>query len=145
MAFAIAVENPKYSVNIGTLCRSAFNFGAAAIFTVGRRYRPQSSDTIKTWRHLPLLHFETWDDYRLHAPYDWRPIVLEMVPEATLLPAFVHPDHCVYVLGPEDGSVSWEVRNSAAAIVNIPSQFCLNVSVAAAVVMYDRIAKRGGP
>lgn len=145
MSFALAVENPKYAVNIGTLLRSAYNFGAAALFTVGRRYKPQSSDTLKAYRHIPILHCETWDDYRKHAPHDWRPIAVELVPQAKPLPEFIHPDHAVYLLGPEDGRISREALNFAVAVVQIPSHFCLNVSVAGAVVMYDRIAKRGAP
>lgn len=41
----------KKEVNLGTLMRSAFNFGAAYVFTVGRRYSEQASDTVRAVRH----------------------------------------------------------------------------------------------
>jgi tRNA G18 (ribose-2'-O)-methylase SpoU len=143
MPFAIGIERAKTEENVGTLWRSAYNFGAAMIFTVGRRYRKQSSDVLKTWRHIPLLHFATWAEYRAHAPHDWEPIGVEITEEAKPLIEFTHPRCAVYLLGPEDGHLSQEARALTRRIVSIPSRYCLNVAVAGAVVMYDRVAKRG--
>ena len=144
MSFAIGVDHPKHEVNIGTLWRSAYAMGAAMIFTVGRRYEPrkQHGDTVKAFRHIPLLHFTSWEDYREHAPFGWVPVGVEIGRAATSLPEYKHPDRAVYILGAEDGGLT----NAAAALcrdlVVIPSRYCLNVAVAGSIVMYDRAAKK---
>lgn len=143
MSFAIGVERPKRGVNVGTLWRSAYCLGASLVFTVGHRYEAQASDTIKTPRHLPLLHFEDWEDYRRHAPFEWQPIAVEIAADARMLPAFTHPRQAVYLLGPEDGSLSPAALALATHRVVIPGLFCLNVAVAGSIVMYDRLAKLG--
>jgi tRNA G18 (ribose-2'-O)-methylase SpoU len=47
----------------------------------------------------------------------------------------------MYVLGPEDGDVRKEIRELAQHTVRLPTAYCLNVAVAGAIVMHDRIAK----
>ena len=42
--FEIGIYQPKYEENIGTLMRSAYQLGAAGVFTVGKRYRKQVGD-----------------------------------------------------------------------------------------------------
>lgn len=142
MPFAIGVDQPKREVNIGTLWRSAFCLGASLVFTVGRRYSPQSGDTPKTWRQIPCLHFATWEEYRQHAPLAWTPIGVEIGRAATDLRAFHHPAEAVYLLGAEDSGLSNEAAALCKDIVVIPSRYCLNVAVAGSIVMYDRTAKK---
>jgi hypothetical protein len=45
--FAVGVDQPKCEINIGTLWRTAHILGAAYLFTIGKRYRRQPSDTTK--------------------------------------------------------------------------------------------------
>lgn len=141
MPFAIGIEHTKTSVNVGTLLRSAFNFGASMVFTVGKRYNKQHSDTTKTPRHIPVLHFKDWDDFREHMPFGWIPVAVELCEGARSLPGFTHPKQAIYLLGPEDGSLSAEALAIAKHKIVIPSHYCLNVAVAGSVVMYDRQAK----
>lgn len=141
MPFAIGIEYTKTESNVGTLMRSAVNFGAALVFTVGRRYRRQASDTVHAAHQIPVLHFASWDDARRHLPIDWTPVVVELGDGAHRLETFVHPKRAIYILGPEDGSVSDEVQSRYRNKVIIPSLRCLNVAVAGSVVMYDRVAK----
>lgn len=140
-AFAIGVEYPKTAVNIGTLLRSAYNFGAATVFTVGHRYRHQSSDTVEAFRHLPLMQFDSWEQAWPHLPHEWEPVAVELCPRAKSLVSFVHPKQAIYLLGKEDGNVSEYVLNRCQGVVQIPSLLCLNVAVAGSIVMYDRLAK----
>lgn len=70
--FAIGIENGKTSYNIGTLFRSADLFDAAFIFTVGRRYKRQPSDVLKSWRHMPLFNFTDLNDLYSHLPIRLR-------------------------------------------------------------------------
>jgi tRNA(Leu) C34 or U34 (ribose-2'-O)-methylase TrmL len=135
MAFGIVLEHPKTVHNLGTVLRSAFNFGAAYIATIGPRYKRQPSDTLNTWKHLPVCHFRSWDEARRSLPLDWRRIGVELDPSAEPLPAFEHPRSCLYVFGPEDGSLSKEGKALCQSLVVIPTNRCLNLAVAASVVM----------
>lgn len=141
MPFAIGIEYSKKEVNVGTLLRSALNFGASMVFTIGRRYSVQCSDTARSERHIPVMHFESWDQYREHAPMDWVPVAVELSPGATPLARFVHPRRAVYLLGPEDGNLSEGALSLCKYRVVIPTVRCINVAVAGSIVMYDRAAK----
>lgn len=143
-AFAVAVAYPKKSVNIGTLLRSAVIFGASAIYIVGARYSGQPGDTLKAERHVPVMHFATWDALWASLPRDWQPVAVERGEGSRELRTLTHPKHAVYVLGPEDGNVPPEVVRKCVATVELPGDYCLNVSVAGSIVMYDRIAKEAG-
>jgi tRNA (guanosine-2'-O-)-methyltransferase len=142
MPFGIGVEHIKREVNIGTLLRSAYCLGAAFVFTVGRRYERQGGDTVKAFRHLPVWHFGTWEEYWTHAPLAWVPVGVEIWPGAEPLETFRHPPMAVYWLGGEDRDLSSEARARCAALVQIPSRHCLNVATAGSIIMYDRQAKR---
>ena len=49
----------------------------------------------------------------------------------------------MYILGPEKGSLSSETLSRADHIVKIPTSFSLNVAIAGAIVMYDRVKTLG--
>jgi tRNA C32,U32 (ribose-2'-O)-methylase TrmJ len=55
------------------------------------------------------------------------------------LPSFRHPLQAAYVLGPERGSLSEELLQRCDYTVKIPTSFCVNVAMAGAIVMYDRV------
>lgn len=136
--FAIGVEHGKSSVNVGTLWRSANLLGASYIFTVGRRYQRQSSDTMQTWRHVPLFHFATIEHMRAHMPYDCLLVGVEMHPEAIPLHQANHPERAVYLLGAEDHGLTHEALDACQRLVILPGERSMNVAVAGSIVMYDR-------
>lgn len=142
--FGIGMEHPKKESNLGTLWRSASNLGAGFIFTIGARYRQQASDTVKAWRHIPLYSFTTLEDFRAHGiPYDCQLIGVEIEDRAVPLARFAHPERCVYLLGAEDHGLTKQATAACQHLVVIPSERCLNVAVAGAIVMYDRATKQG--
>jgi len=57
---------------------------------------------------------------------------------------FRHPTNCVYVLGPEKGNLSDEMQDRCDYLVKIPTKFCINVSLACALALYDRTIMMGG-
>jgi tRNA C32,U32 (ribose-2'-O)-methylase TrmJ len=63
--------------------------------------------------------------------------------DAVDLPSFTHPARAAYVLGPERGSLSPELVERCDHVVKIPTKFCVNVGVAGAILMYDRLLTRG--
>lgn len=139
--FGIGIERSKTEANVGTLWRSAFAFGASFVFTIGRRYPRQSSDTTKSWRHIPLLEYADVDDFHAHIPYDCQVVGVELTPDAHALESFAHPQRAIYLLGPEDGSLSAKAQDLCQSVVRFDSDYCLNVAAAGTVVMYDRNAK----
>lgn len=141
--FGIVAWHTKKEQNVGTLWRSANIFGAAFVGTIGRRYDHQASDTMMTPRHTPLFHFATDEDFWAHIPHGCEPVAVEITTRARELATFAHPQSAVYILGPEDGSLSDRIMAGCKRVVVIPGRHCLNVAVAGSIVMYDRIAKAG--
>lgn len=138
--FGIGVYQPKNSVNIGTLWRSAHNFGAAFIFTVGARYKRQPGDTTAAWKTIPLFEYTSMEDC-LERPRDCFIVAVEQCDGAGDLRNFAHPDRVMYLLGAEDRGVPSDVLKQCQRIVQIDTPMCLNVAVAGSIVMYDRAAK----
>lgn len=139
--FGIGIYHTKSEVNVGTLWRSAFNMGAAFIFTIGRRYKRQSSDTTESWRHIPLLHYQDFAAFQEARPYDCLLIGIEQCAVSAPLHSAGHPERAIYLLGAEDHGIPQDVLNKCQRVYAIESARCLNVAVAGSIVMYDRAAK----
>lgn len=139
--FGIGIYHPNSEHNVGTLWRSAHLLGANYIFTIGRRYRPQSSDTSKAWHHLPLFHFSDFEALQESRPREALLVGIEMGGTHDLR-SFVHPERAIYLLGAEDYGLPKEIQAECQAIVQIPDlAFSLNVSATGSIVMYDRVSK----
>lgn len=141
--FGIGVEGISKPMNFGNLARSAHGFGASFIFTVSpaKAIGKPESDTTKSQDHLPWYSYKDVADLQL--PDDCRLVGVELTPDAIELPSFRHPAKAVYVLGPEGGSLSPEMIDRCEFTVKIPMDFCINVAMAGAVVMYDRMRSMG--
>lgn len=141
--FGVHLTNPRDPTNVGSALRACGCFGAAFLSYSGKRYRRHAADTQKAYRHMPLFHTSE-EPGALHVPYDCVPVAVELVPGATQLPHFVHPERALYVFGPEDGSISPDLLDICrGGALRIPSLFCLNLAAAVNVVLYDRVAKAG--
>jgi tRNA(Leu) C34 or U34 (ribose-2'-O)-methylase TrmL len=139
--FAIGVYHPMHRVNIGTLWRSAYIFGAAYIFTIGQEYKKQSSDTMCAPRHIPLLQYPTLNDFHTHIPHDTKIICIENAERAIPLGRFCHPQRAIYLLGAEDeGLPVYLIRAYQTVIIPTALPYCLNVAVAGSLVMYHRFS-----
>lgn len=142
--FAIGIVNNKTEANLGTLWRSADLFDAAFIFTVGRRYKRQSSDTLKTPRHTPLFNFEDVADLRAHLPMGCRLVGVELDERARHLDGATHPVQACYLLGAEDHGLTKDAMSACHELVKLPGRFSMNVAVAGSIVIYDRWRKQQG-
>ncbi|MCH8237491.1 MAG: RNA methyltransferase [Proteobacteria bacterium] len=142
--FAIGVESISKARNVGNLFRSAHAFGAGFIFTVAAVY-PRSegakADTSDAPDQVPFYSFP--DVGSMVLPEDCTLVGVELTDDAIDLPSFRHPPQAAYVLGPERGSLSPEMTEKCAFVVKIPARFSLNVGIAGAIVMYDRITSLG--
>ena len=63
--------------------------------------------------------------------------------QATPLPSFRHPLNAAYVFGPERSALSPAMVARCDHVVRIPTRFCINLAVAGAIVMYDRMLSLG--
>jgi len=142
--FGIGIQHTKTEQNIGTLWRSASIMGASFIFTIGKRYKKQASDTMQSWRHIPLYNYETFDEFYKAMPYDCQLVGIELDDKSEPIETFKHPERCIYLLGAEDNGLTKEAIDKCHKIVQLPGDYCMNVSVAGSIMMYDKILKSGG-
>ena len=142
--FGIGVECVSKSMNVGSLFRSAHAFGAGFVFTVDAQYdrgEGRKADTSGTPDHVPFYSFPNVESLVLPARCEL--VGIELAPDSWELPSFRHPNQAAYVLGPERGSLSPAIQARCAYIVQIPTKFCVNVGIAGAIVMYDRVISLG--
>jgi tRNA G18 (ribose-2'-O)-methylase SpoU len=142
--FGIGSERISKQMNLGAVMRTAHAFGASFIFTIGSQLKAREaalSDTSKSAGHVPLYEWASIDAMQL--PKQCVLIGVELDDRAVDLPTFPHPMNAAYLLGPEKGDLSDEAKARCAHLVKIPTRFCVNLSVAAAIVMYDRALTLG--
>jgi tRNA (guanosine-2'-O-)-methyltransferase len=138
--YGIGIYHPKTTENIGTLWRSAHNFGADFIFTIGKRYKKQASDTTKAEKHIPLYEYTSFEDFKEHLPHGCQMVFIEQTDGARNLKDVCHPEAACYILGAEDYGVPEEMMRGYQKVF-IGTPMCLNVAVAGSIVMYDRSVK----
>jgi tRNA G18 (ribose-2'-O)-methylase SpoU len=142
--FGIGVEGVSKSANVGALLRTAHAFGAAFCFVVGAGFDARAgrlADTADTPDHVPLWRFDSLDALAL--PQRCVLVGVELLDDATDLPSFRHPLNAVYVLGPERAGLSPAMLQRCQHVVRIPTRFALNLAVAGALVLYDRLLQHG--
>ncbi|HEY9164114.1 MAG TPA: RNA methyltransferase [Magnetovibrio sp.] len=142
--FGIGVERVSKPMNAGAIFRTAHAFGGSFVFTVDAAYERRAgglADTSDALGHMPFYAFPTIEDMLL--PDDCRLVGIELTDDAIDLPSFRHPSRCAYVLGPERGSLTPEMVAKCDFVIKIPTSFCINVSIAAAIVLYDRSLSMG--
>ena len=142
--FGIGVEGVSKSANVGALLRTAHAFDAAFCFTVGAAWDSRAArlaDTADTPAHVPLWRFADLD--ALELPQGCVLVGVELLETATALPSFRHPLNAAYVLGPERAGLSGPLLARCRHVVRIPTRFALNLAVAGALVLYDRLLQHG--
>jgi tRNA G18 (ribose-2'-O)-methylase SpoU len=141
--FAIGAEGISKPMNLGTLMRTAHAFGASFIFVVDADYRVKEalSDTSRAEQKVPL--YEVASVAAMSLPRGCRLVGVELVDDAVELPSFRHPLTAAYVFGPERGSLSPAMLARCDHVVRVPTRFCVNLGVAGAIVMYDRLLSHG--
>lgn len=140
--FEIGIYHPKNETNLGTLWRSALQLGAAGIFTIGKRYKKQSTDIARTFQHVPLRDYVDWEQFYANRPRGAQLIGVEM--GGAPLREFAHPDMAIYLLGAEDAGLPARILAQCQSVVALESvgPLSYNVAVAGSLVMYDRVFGR---
>ncbi len=142
--FGIGVEGISKPANAGSLLRSAHAFGASFFYTINPSIdvnELRTSDTSAAYDHVPVYNFASPKELLL--PKGAQLVAVELTEDAIELPSFRHPTCAAYVLGPEKANVSHEMLARCDHVIKIPLKFCVNVGVAGALVMYDRMISLG--
>jgi tRNA G18 (ribose-2'-O)-methylase SpoU len=142
--FGIGVEGVSKAMNVGTLFRTAHAFGASFVFTVRAQYDRHEgghSDTSDTPGSVPTYHFADLEAVRL--PQGCRLVGVEITDDAIELPSFRHPRQAAYILGSEREGLSPALQERCDYIVKIPTRFSVNLGIAGALMMYDRLLSLG--
>ena len=134
----IGLDNPKTSINVGAALRACGVYGAAMLVTSGRRYHRAPTDTMKQYRHTPLVQVE---DLQRVIPFDCVPVAVDLVEGAEALPEYKHPERAFYVFGQEDGTLGRRVLSWCRDVVYVPTNGCMNLAATVNVILYDRLAK----
>ena len=69
---------------------------------------------------------------------------VEITDDAVELPRFRHPSRAAYIFGAERYSLSPQMLSLCEFVVKIPTRFSINVGMAGAIVLYDRLVSLGG-
>ena len=142
--FAVGIDGVSKPMNLGNLMRIAHAFGASFFFTIGARVKlsEAQSDTSRAQGHVPTYNFPAAQDFRL--PLGCKLVGVEITEEAVELPRFRHPSRAAYVFGAERSSLSQEMLALCTHVVRIPTRFSINVGMAGAITLYDRLISLGG-
>lgn len=139
--FGIGIYGGKTPANLGTLWRSAHIMKADFIFTIGKRYDSMPTDTMKSWKHIPMFEYDTFDQFKISQPKDSELVAVELNENSVPLTEFHHSERAVYLLGAEDFGLPHEIIVQCDKIIQLPGENSLNVSVAGSIVLYDRLLK----
>lgn len=136
--FEIGIYAPIHNENIGTLWRSAYQLGAAGIFTIGKLRKNQTSDTAKTRMQIPFRSYSTWEDFLQHRPIGARIVGIEI--GGSHLATFQHPEQAIYLLGSEANGIPAYIQEQCDDLISLEAvrDASYNVSVAGSIVLYHR-------
>ena len=100
-----------------------------------------SVDTSSAHKNTPFYSFDRAENLLL--PKECKLVGVEITEDAIELPSFHHPRCAAYILGPERGILSDSILDRCDYTIKIPMKFSINVGLAGALVMYDRLLSMG--
>lgn len=142
--FGVGCYGISKAANAGAIFRTAHAFGGSFVFTVGAVYdnkQTKLTDTSASMVSMPFYAFPSVEEILL--PEHCQIVSVELTDDAVDLPSFRHPSNCVYMFGPERGNIPDSLIERSQHVVKIPTKFCVNVSLAAGLVLYDRLINLG--
>jgi tRNA G18 (ribose-2'-O)-methylase SpoU len=140
--FAVAIENWRHDLNIGTVVRTANAFLAREVIVVGRkrwnRRGAMVTDRYQHVRHVPNAAELT--DHAVEAGYEI--VAIDNLPGAVPIEHFTLPPNALLLFGQEGTGLSLEARAAATAVCSIAqygSTRSINAGVAAGIAMHTWI------
>jgi tRNA(Leu) C34 or U34 (ribose-2'-O)-methylase TrmL len=142
----LGLVNPKNPENVGSVMRAAGNYNVDHICYTGSRYtralsyQPRTVDTHrKVSKDVTVMQVDSLLDT---VAEQQKVVCIELVVGAITLPDYQHPEHAMYIFGPEDGSIDQAIIDKADDVVYVPTVGCMNLAATVNVVLYDRLAKQ---
>lgn len=141
--FLLMLDNIMYSQNLGAILRTAYGAGVDAVITTKRKSRFLTEDVTRismgASERIPIVQMNMFD-------------ALKKIKDAGIQITGIHMTGKTYydenlsgdmalILGSEDTGISSRILEKCGKLVSIPMQEglgSLNVSVSAAVVMYEK-------
>ncbi len=142
--FAIGAERMSKSLNLGNLMRSAHGFGASFTFTVGATYQAleAQADTSKEPAARAALQLGTpRARWRCRTAASWS--ASSSSTTAIDLPSFRPSAAGGLCARARAGLAVGAAARALRLRREIPTSFCVNVAMAGAIVMYDRMRTLG--
>jgi tRNA(Leu) C34 or U34 (ribose-2'-O)-methylase TrmL len=173
MSTNVLLVDPKYPHNVGNALRAAALLGAQRLYWTGERVPAADEDwpegarlpreeRMRCYQRTRMVHVP---DKFVFRPVDYItqvdiigysekivPVCVEIVPGTEDLLSFDHPEHALYIFGPEDREVPQGIRRVCHRFVRIPtaipdddphSRTPYNLAAAVNIVLYDRLLKSG--
>ena len=137
--FAVAIENWRHDLNIGTVVRTANAFLAREVIVVGRR-RWNRRGAMVTDRYQHIRHVPDAQALRAHADeHGYTIVAVDNLPGARPLETAALPPATLLLFGQEGDGLSPEARAVADELYSI-AQFgstrSINAGVAAGIAMH---------
>jgi tRNA G18 (ribose-2'-O)-methylase SpoU len=139
-AFAVAIENWRHDLNIGTVVRTANAFLAREVIIVGRR-RWNRRGAMVTDRYQHIRHVESIAELAEQAG-DYTVVAIDNLPGASPLETATLPRRALLLFGQEGSGLSDEARAAAELVCSIAqygSTRSINAGVAAGIAMHTWI------
>ena len=146
--FAIAIENWRHDLNIGTVVRTANAFLAHEVIIVGRR-RWNRRGAMVTDRYLHINHVDSisaLSDYAASAGY--VVVAIDNLPGSLPIETNPLPRKVILLFGQEGSGLTDEARAAASATYSIAqygSTRSINAGVAAGIAMHAWIRQHAQP
>lgn len=148
----VGLTNPKSPSNVGAVMRAAGCYSVDQVLYTGQRYanaakysgNKHNTDTKNAQDKIPLIAVDEFEHVKIqleNLPPETKVICVDLVEGAIPLPHFEHPDQALYIFGPEDGTISQTVIDSADDVVYVPTVGCMNLAASVNVLLYDRLSK----
>ncbi|MBV9593167.1 MAG: RNA methyltransferase [Actinobacteria bacterium] len=142
--FAVAIENWRHDLNIGTVVRTANAFLAAEVIVVGKR-RWNRRGAMVTDRYQHIRHVADVDELMTYArDHHYSVVAIDNLPGAHPLESFVLPRRAILLFGQEGSGLSADAREAVDTVCSI-AQFgstrSINAGVAAGIAMHAWIRR----
>jgi tRNA G18 (ribose-2'-O)-methylase SpoU len=144
--FAVAIENWRHDLNIGTVVRTANAFLAREVIIVGRR-RWNRRGAMVTDRYQHIRHVDDAEQLRAYAG-DVPIVAIDNLPGARPLETAALPRDVILLFGQEGDGLSTAAREVADGVLSIAqygSTRSINAGVAAGIAMHAWIRQHAGP
>jgi tRNA G18 (ribose-2'-O)-methylase SpoU len=135
--FAVAIENWRHDLNIGTVVRTANAFLAREVIIVGRR-RWNRRGAMVTDRYQHIRHVSTAAELA-QTSESYEIVAIDNLPGAQPLESATLPRNALLLFGQEGTGLSAEARDAAQAVYSIAqygSTRSINAGVAAGIAMH---------